>query len=767
MAKTTVGELVYQITGDVDNLKAAVKQAEGEISKLKKQFSDADKSIGKTNDAVGFLKKGITALAGAFAVGTIVSFFKSAAEAAENVIAVQTRLAQTVRVATDASDEQIQSLFRQAEELDKVGVVGKEAILTAQGQLAAFDLTAGSIEKLTPAMLNLIVAENGLNASSESAKGIANGLGKALQGQFDTLTKQGFRFDDATKKMLAFGTESERVEALVSILDSTYKDLNITMGESSPGQILRAKNAFNDLKEDIGFALVPTINFLAREIIGMGNEVTGNADRINQWGKVIFQITQGIIIAAKIVRGMITLLAAFADMTIQVAKVQFNFAKDIVNNFKNVGQIGSQVFAALKQGIKGDFGGAMDTLKQTVKSTFTNTTAALEQTKNFSAGWIEELGQQADSFGQTINSMKTGYQGLSKEAISAYKGIQREESNYADTSKDKSRATADDIGRLKDRFEELGQKGSDALVELEEAFKNKIDSINNKIAELKQSLTDLTEQFNENIASENKGIAERIVAEQRAIADLRNQLFEAQSDSSPNSKRISELQTEIREREKGLKSQRDLEIQYADEIKEAKRRASLTDFQRDIEDFLAKKERLRIEFEEKKADLEAKLLLEEENKAKTVELYELKHAEINEIIRVANERFQAFSNERIDITKKEVNAQIQYYNQLAQAIARAKSAQTSALLQSGNKPQFAVGGFVDGRGGEVHPGEYVVPAHLVQKFGGVISALESARTGNINNSKTVNAPINIQANVDGNADWAAIARELQWELNRR
>src|SRR5690606_11896936 len=119
-----------------------------------------------------------------------------------------------------------------ASALERVGIIGRDVITSAQAQLATFDLQSESIEALTPALLDYIAAEKGANATRQDAQALANGMAQALQGNFASLTRTGFVLDETTKQLISNGTESERVAALVSVLNSTYKDYNKTLGDS-------------------------------------------------------------------------------------------------------------------------------------------------------------------------------------------------------------------------------------------------------------------------------------------------------------------------------------------------------------------------------------------------------------------------------------------------------------------------------------------------------------------------------------------------------
>jgi phage-related protein len=120
----------------------------------------------------------------------------------------------------------------------------------------------------------MVVAEKGVNATTDDMIGLANGLGKVLQGQVGALSKQGFVFDEATEAILKNGTEQEKVIALAGILDSTYEGLNETMRGTTEGGIKGATMAFGKMQEEIGKAFLPTVIKLTEAMTPVLNKIT-------------------------------------------------------------------------------------------------------------------------------------------------------------------------------------------------------------------------------------------------------------------------------------------------------------------------------------------------------------------------------------------------------------------------------------------------------------------------------------------------------------
>lgn len=209
------------------------------------------------------LTKSVRNLAGAFGIafGTraVVNFAKVSLRAFQESEAQQQRLARLLEVTNDASAAQIAILTRQADALEKLGVVSAGSISQVQSQLATFDLQILTINKLTPAILDYVTAEKGAAATADDFKAATNGLAQALNGNFASLTKTGFVLDDVTKELISTGTEAQRAAAIVKVLDSTYKGFNRSLRDTPAGQFQILSNAADDARVIIGEGLTEAI----------------------------------------------------------------------------------------------------------------------------------------------------------------------------------------------------------------------------------------------------------------------------------------------------------------------------------------------------------------------------------------------------------------------------------------------------------------------------------------------------------------------------
>ena len=251
-----------------------------------KGFKQAESATDKLGRSVKNLAK---TLGLAFSAAAIVNFGKAAVRASLEAQAQQQRLSALLKVTTGATQDQVNVLNDQAAALEKVGVVTGGSITQVQSQLATFDLQLATIQALTPAILDYVVAEKGATASAADFKSMTNGLAQALNGNFTSLTRTGFVLDETTKNLIKNGTEAERAAALVAVLNSTYKDFNKNLRDTPMGQFQVLANSAEQAKTIIGTDLLAAMQMISGPE-GIGGAATAMEDFATQIGNVIYAI---------------------------------------------------------------------------------------------------------------------------------------------------------------------------------------------------------------------------------------------------------------------------------------------------------------------------------------------------------------------------------------------------------------------------------------------------------------------------------------------
>ena len=234
-----------KVTMDAEQLGRAVRSVQDESEKAKRSvltWAETAQAIDVLQSSIGELQGVVSDLTSAYQVQLV----------------AETQIETIMRQRMAATDEQIQSIKNLCSAQQELGVIGNEVQLSGAQQMATFLQNKRSLDVLIPAMNNLLAQQNGLNATNQDAVSIGNMMGKAMQGQVETLQRVGITFDESQKKVLQYGTESERAAMLAKVITQNVGNMNAELAKTDAGKQKQLENTLGDIKEQMG-ALVQGI----------------------------------------------------------------------------------------------------------------------------------------------------------------------------------------------------------------------------------------------------------------------------------------------------------------------------------------------------------------------------------------------------------------------------------------------------------------------------------------------------------------------------
>lgn len=246
---------------------------------------------------------------------------------------------------------------------------------------------------------------------------------------------------------------------------------------------------------------------------------------------------------------------------------------------------------------------------------------------------------------------------------------------------------------------------------------DKIKAVNKDIADTALKLADLIEAREQQVADTRKSVGEEYVAQENRITQLKIDLSQA-TDAAERNRLAAELQQNVT----ALQSKAQLEKDYQAEITEARRRASETEFERNLEDIERRAIADTKAFEKKRNQIYGEMALNDQKRLALV-------GNEQTITQVAVSE----SAKRTASVTASVDAQVAQYARVEAAARAAYSVSASAsvsgsggfvnpnagLFGTGGITTSAVkresGGMVPGMRGEAvpiiaHGGEEVIPA---------------------------------------------------------
>lgn len=176
----------------------------------------------------------------------------------------ETKLTEIYKTRMGATNKAAKATMNLASAIQKEGIIGDEITLSGAQQIATFAKYPSTVNKILPAMDNLLVQQKGYSATADDAKNVANMLGKALMGQTGALSRAGITFSDAEAKVLKYGTEEEKAAMLAKVVTKNVGNMNKEFAKTDEGKLVQAKNALGDVGERLGAVLLPALAKVAK-----------------------------------------------------------------------------------------------------------------------------------------------------------------------------------------------------------------------------------------------------------------------------------------------------------------------------------------------------------------------------------------------------------------------------------------------------------------------------------------------------------------------
>ena len=235
--------LKLSILADVDDLKKKLDTGANEVE----GFGGKLEKFGKVA-AAAFAAA--AAAAAAYAGKLAIEGVKAAIEDE----AAQLRLANALKNVTDVTDEQIKSIEEQILKTSLATGVADDELRPALQRLTVATRDVTKSQDLLKLALDISAA------TGKDVETVSNALAKAYEGNSGALSRLGVGISAAQVKTLGF-------EGTVKQLSDTFGGAAATQANTFQGQIERLKVAFDEAKESVGAALLPTLQNLLNYFI--------------------------------------------------------------------------------------------------------------------------------------------------------------------------------------------------------------------------------------------------------------------------------------------------------------------------------------------------------------------------------------------------------------------------------------------------------------------------------------------------------------------
>lgn len=332
-ARSKIEEVAYAVDDVEDNLQDASAAQEDFNRNMKAAQNPADALL----DKVKSLVKMYVSIQGMKKIG---SFFMESLSFADTQASAEAQL-QNVLKNVGAAEGAFDDLKAKASSIQQAGIYGDEVMLGGAAELSTYLSDPEAIKTMMDTLSDYAAGmSGGGEVSYEQMVEYATQLGKAVDGTYDGLKKKGFELTDAQKQIIDNGTDMEKALTLSEVIGQSWDGLYETMSNTPQAKIIQLKNAWGDIREEIGVQLYPTI---ARVVQIIQTHMPQISATILSIGRIIGSIIELLANIMEILAPMIDLLAEFdlfipiifsivgalvawkvAVMALKVAQVLFN-----------------------------------------------------------------------------------------------------------------------------------------------------------------------------------------------------------------------------------------------------------------------------------------------------------------------------------------------------------------------------------------------------------------------------------------------------------
>lgn len=538
--KLTVGELVYKISGDMDNLKTELKKTEAKVSELEKSMSKTTKTTASMSKGFKLAAIAFSTFIGSRFVQGIVSLAKTGAEV-ESLRNSFNNLSNSIGL---DSEEVLKNLRK----LSGGTISDKDLILSSNRAMVLG--VAKNMDEFSTLMqtARLRARDMGLT-TTQAFDNIVTGIGRgsplildnlgfvisATQAQENYAKKLGITADQLTETQKK---ESVKASILKQGNEEIEKAGKITNNYSD--RLAQASTMVENLKERIGQALLPAMASLLSTTLDTNKELLGSNDQINKLGKIFYQVAQGILSVSRVIG--IALRGIFV-----AAQGAILFTAESIQNVLKVVQKFAKVFkidSGLINGAVETTGAFIEDLKGRIEKS--------------SEGIVDSSKKLGTSLSESLDPKN--YQGVGDDVIKLLKGIKGGGEEAADGTNALTEA------QKKAKEELQGFQGT--MIGFINDSKKVSATLNEDLA---KSFTTFGDSIKANAQETVAGLGAIVIGAQDKIKDLKEQLSNSEDqDTTERLRKEISTQQEILDSRVGFEKRQSDRIQaIRDKLTEA------------------------------------------------------------------------------------------------------------------------------------------------------------------------------------------------------
>lgn len=197
-------------------------------------------------------------------IGAIQSDIADVTKSVADRINAETELNTAMRKTKGIVLSNTRSVREYAAQLQALGVMGNEVILSGEQQIASYQLQTNTIKKLLPGMNDLLMQQRRLGTVQEAAVNIGDMLGKSIQAQTGVLNDEIIGFSQAQEQISRYNFESQNAAFITDVLQFKIWGVNQAIAQMNLNNITLMTGAWMNMQAVIGGLISSVVTFAAQ-----------------------------------------------------------------------------------------------------------------------------------------------------------------------------------------------------------------------------------------------------------------------------------------------------------------------------------------------------------------------------------------------------------------------------------------------------------------------------------------------------------------------
>lgn len=271
-----------QEIGQANSLLDAMEE---EYKNINNQQNRLNSAIGKgTSAAGGFLGK-VKAIGAAFLGMKGVNWIKESLGLSDIQRNAEKQLSNVLNN-MGVEKGAFEKLTAKASALQGLTNYGDEALIGGAAEFSTYMQDSDAVAVMMETLTNYAAGmSGGGEVGYEEMVQYATNLGKITTGSFDAMTKKGFEFTDAQKKIIENGSDMEKALTISEVINESWAGLANSMANTPQGKIIQLKNTFGDMREELGTRIYPAVmqlfDTISANSASISSIITGLSKPIN------------------------------------------------------------------------------------------------------------------------------------------------------------------------------------------------------------------------------------------------------------------------------------------------------------------------------------------------------------------------------------------------------------------------------------------------------------------------------------------------------